>query len=680
MKLSMRCLIIALSVVMLLPTIALRAQNNSQPKECLSHRSYSGFLESYLTEIADARKPLIAANLDLQRIRSEIALDRRAEFELIEDSDVVMGLFNEATKGYNTVTRELGAKVAAAGGTSKSVGGGYQDTGVVIPPKVSFHGLNFKAENERLRQIYAYVEEFADDLAGFDLTDQYLSEELARLALAEKNKLDEIVVLTEKLNMIRKRLEFAARACEDQNEDTIVEALAPFVPENRNAEPEPEAPNTGEIGGLLENDPYWEELIHDKPKLKPLSIGEVDKGAYAPDDGWDDAANGDNTQLEEGDFGIPGNDDPVVWRSGQVDVVSPSEDGTGGPVAPASANSTDAGNANSLGAHQPLEPLDNVGRMKPVPIPSTLGTVNMEAAISPEARRLQALIDAAGIDPSSYVSDIKACGWDATLICARLSEAPGPDRSACKSTVDDVIAQCSAAQSRHGSGLSVARCQADCGAQASDLRAGLHLYQLARKLVQSFESPLARRLLRLKVEREQLLTRRVQLQSAVENRLLHIYINSETNAMIVHDGPYFQPQPPLVYSGTSRRPATHEQVAVRAELSQQLNQLALTLDGMRAQIAGNDDEGWRRAALSHWDAIIDLGGTNSCLNVAEVETSLSQCRADCVAQGEPNLAIGWHGPIATDSYFCSHSSANLGMLMADDTRRWLLPPSVRPAD
>ncbi|MBZ0218486.1 MAG: hypothetical protein K8F25_18160, partial [Fimbriimonadaceae bacterium] len=359
------------------------------------------------------------------------------------------------------------------------------------------------------------------------------------------------------------------------------------------------------------------------------------------------------TGVVEDDFGIPGNEDPVVPSDGEPDdgVVSPGENGTGRPA---------------------------VGSAQPVPIPPDLGVVNMEEAISPEARRLQELVDAAGIDPASLVSDIKACGWDAALICGRFSFLTGPDRSTCQASVEGAVAQCNAYRARGGSDLSVSRCQADCEAHSSEARTGLLLYQLARNMVQSVESPLGQRLLRLKAERERLLSRQLELQNAVENKILHIYINSETNALVVHDGRYFEPRPPLVYSGTSRRPATPEQLAAKAGLTQRLKAVANAMEDMQAQIAASDDEGWRRAALSYWDAIIGRGGADSCKDVSQVEASLFQCRAYCAAQGEPNKAIGFHGPVSTD--FCKQSTGTLRSLMSDDSRRWLLPPSARAAN
>jgi len=156
------------------------------------------------------------------------------------------------------------------------------------------------------------------------------------------------------------------------------------------------------------------------------------------------------------------------------------------------------------------------------------------------------------------------------------------------------------------------------------------------------------------------------LKDKLSKKKIYIYTNTETRAIIQHNGPYFEPKPPLIHTGEMAAPLSEQEHERLTILNERIERLAKEV--VELSIEPEELSDWRRKARVFWQ------GNNNYSPVActpeQIDPKLSECRAFCDAQ-MPIPADAGGGPAPLD--FCKPNGI-LGLLHQPFSRKWLFPP------
>ncbi|SOE18536.1 hypothetical protein SAMN05877838_3464 [Hoeflea halophila] len=251
-----------------------------------------------------------------------------------------------------------------------------------------------------------------------------------------------------------------------------------------------------------------------------------------------------------------------------------------------------------------------------------------------------------------------ACGWSRETICGRFGNQAG----ICSPFVEAARNACAAGRQ----GGSTAQCETACAARAELAEAAFGLRDFAISFVEKVGKP-EPDLREFQFELEVARARRVAYELDLSFRVIQIYTNADTGAIVQHDGPYFEPRPPLVHTGEIGADPLPGQVAELKRLKQREEAAAEALAAEQAKANTDPHREWRAQAISVWQNSTG-GGFDACRSSGDIVAALGQCKALCQAQGMSG------GPAqATD--VCRQASGTLGMLMQPGVERWLSPCS-----
>jgi hypothetical protein len=372
----------------------------------------------------------------------------------------------------------------------------------------------------------------------------------------------------------------------------------------------------------------------------------------------------DKGEPDEGteDAGLPGDPGPA-----------PTPDPQGDPTPDEALTAEDDGEAGLPGLPGPVTSPGALPSLAPViaEFPE-IAMPEANAASIKDLAALQERINRLGITPASAGLQIEPCGWDANTICNRLAGPASFDVQACVATVTAAVTQCKAYPALR-SQPSLQSCLTACDIFATEARTGLDLHGYARDKVASLNSPLELRLAQLRADLARLRVLERELRDAVEDRRVHVYAHADTGEVTIHDGPYFEPTPPILYTGTSRYPASPRQVATMDGLQQRKAEVLDEIAQLEARVAATRDLEWRTSALDFWNRVAGFGSDQNCKSAAAITQGQAECRAFCQAQAVPGA--GPPQPLE----FCRSLRGPLRALMSADTQRWLIPPSARQA-
>lgn len=277
--------------------------------------------------------------------------------------------------------------------------------------------------------------------------------------------------------------------------------------------------------------------------------------------------------------------------------------------------------------------------------------------------------------------------------CAQaIKDIPGIDPALCRATAETAQSACLAYRSDALTPLTVAHCQAGCAAFAAEAALGLMIYEAAMAAVERANAPppdparddridqLEQDLV-LRLEKTEAMLE--ELQSAVASRRIQVYTHSESGAVVLHDGPYFDPKPPLVFTGSMQgRPTTQQAGALAALLAnrQKLTEALAALEkaeeereatAAAAPIGASDAHAaWRGKARDFWGKGIGAQDPDGCPNSEALIAKRQQCMALCVAQGDPDAVRSG----ATPMEVCRRTAGLLGLVTKVPLKPWVSPP------
>jgi hypothetical protein len=153
--------------------------------------------------------------------------------------------------------------------------------------------------------------------------------------------------------------------------------------------------------------------------------------------------------------------------------------------------------------------------------------------------------------------------------------------------------------------------------------------------------------------------------AGVADHQIHLYTNSGTGEVLQHDGPRFEPVPPLEYTGSMQAPPSELQQERIAILKNRIRDIERDMDQLAMDSAKT--EGWRKMALAFWSGN-GVTPRTGCM-AEDIEPQRAMCKAFCSAQ--PIIPEAVDGPQYLD--ICRPVSM-MGMLNHPFSREWLYPP------
>lgn len=338
---------------------------------------------------------------------------------------------------------------------------------------------------------------------------------------------------------------------------------------------------------------------------------------------------------------------------------------------PQPAEAADTGLVALPDAAEPsVSPMADLPGELNAPAAELAGMDAMLDALDPDAAdamRTLLELDAAGTDVSALLAPpVEMCRFNSVLIC---SAVQAEDFAACHAAIVSSNAQCRSILDRQSGVQSVALCQATCDVRAEEASAGLMVRDLALAAISRNYSG-QNELLELETKLEWVRGLRAELEATVEARIIQIYVNGETGAVVQHDGPYFEPTPPLLHSGSMRANPSPQQVAALLEIRKRELAIETELSELNERLAGASVSDWQEQAREFWTGSVGQGA-DACPSGVEVANARSQCRDYCAGQGEPHG--DFPGPVPTD--VCRQSTSPLMLASQPSTERWLVAPS-----
>lgn len=262
------------------------------------------------------------------------------------------------------------------------------------------------------------------------------------------------------------------------------------------------------------------------------------------------------------------------------------------------------------------------------------------------------------------------CDYDLNRLCQKL----GPQYTAdCKAALAPWQTACRSSYPRRG-WVSRAACERECQVDALDARADLDIRPMILAVIDSAggKNPKVFKL------SEDLNAARIELQDleeTIRNRRIYIYTNSDTGAIIQHDGAYFDPTPPLVFTGEMKASELPAHTAKRDEITRRIDRLDRQLKAEKA--ASVDMSDWKSWARRFW---LGNGADRQSRYQCE-EPEITAGLASCIAYCKSQLSRSSSEPDYVSNDFCGHDHA-FQWLHHPAARLWLYPPghpSRKPA-
>ncbi|GLQ19036.1 hypothetical protein GCM10007879_32850 [Maritalea porphyrae] len=319
------------------------------------------------------------------------------------------------------------------------------------------------------------------------------------------------------------------------------------------------------------------------------------------------------------------------------DILDPEKESSG-------ANSTDQGQtlpiaADNNGADVPVDQGTQVSSAVPVD-PATLADLIPEPMIFVSGRR----------DQTSH------CDYDPVLACRKLG---GERAQICEVAVAEWVASCRTLGAITDT-QSPAHCVAECNVYADQALLDDQLRPLISSLIEQPDEnkdEAAQLEAQLMAISDEIAALNKQLDAGV----LHIYQHETTGEITQHDGPYFEPSPPLEYTGSIRKTPTAEQRAKLLDL-----ELLAEEYTERLREASNGDpfySQWQNFARGFWFGID--GDTSQMSKFTCTAAQAESARAACI--DKCNTANG-------SGEVCDPFVSAIGMLNQPFSRIYLYPP------
>lgn len=229
-----------------------------------------------------------------------------------------------------------------------------------------------------------------------------------------------------------------------------------------------------------------------------------------------------------------------------------------------------------------------------------------------------------------------ACDFQPGNVCDKLE---GRRASRCISEMQSWLAACQRSEAM-ASSPGAAQCSARCVHQGETAEMALILRDLALEVVAESDRNASAISEGQRAELEPRITATQAeidtLEAEIAAARIHIYTNRDTGEIVQHNGPYFEPNPPLEYTGEMAAPPTDAQSERRYVLTARLQSLQEALDDVNAASpdpAALDD--WRQLARYTW-----LGGEYNGLRsngaitceAEQIAPEVARCQAFCAAQ------------------------------------------------
>ena len=258
------------------------------------------------------------------------------------------------------------------------------------------------------------------------------------------------------------------------------------------------------------------------------------------------------------------------------------------------------------------------------------------------------------------------CEFEPDDVCLKLG---GEEAEQCKIKASIWRDECRAVRDRAGE-KSLNYCYARCDVQSTAAQNANFLQQLVLSVVRANDPLNSELLAARRATNEKMLkeasTELQQLEDKLANNKIYIYTNTETGAIIQHNGPFFEPKPPLIHTGEMPAPLTEAQLERRTILHDRITELAKEAVELTTEPA--EISAWRPKAIEFWS------GNENYSPVAckpeQIAPELAACRAFCDAQMPISKDAGG-GPAPLD--FCKPNGV-LGLLLQPFSRKWIYPP------
>lgn len=257
------------------------------------------------------------------------------------------------------------------------------------------------------------------------------------------------------------------------------------------------------------------------------------------------------------------------------------------------------------------------------------------------------------------------CALDTADVCAKLYGGAGE----CAAILDRIQTQCRATQALLVE-TTRATCHARCDYDAANAVAANRMLDLVRKTLEEADPRFdPARLAKLDFLGNLIADSEVELealQAEIDARRIYIYTNTETGAVIQHAGEFFEPQPPLEFTGDMAAGPSDSQAERKTILTNRIAKARADEQKELAVAPGVFE--WRVQAEETWFGTDTRLGANVCSD-ERAESERLRCRAFCDAQ--PEKSDTFPGPVAID--IC-HPVSVFGMLYQPGSRNWLYPP------
>ncbi len=256
------------------------------------------------------------------------------------------------------------------------------------------------------------------------------------------------------------------------------------------------------------------------------------------------------------------------------------------------------------------------------------------------------------------------CGHGSGDVCDKLGD---PRAAACTAIVDTWRKACNEVIA-HRRDNDMAQCKRRCAMMASEASDANWLRAMALRTIAANDpqanGPLAEALSAARID---LFNARLDFEETVESldeHQIHIYVNAETGAVVEHDGSYFDPSPPLVYSGSMRKRPSPQEMRQLKTAEDRITALQSTIADLTARLSALG--GWRAEATAFWMG--DTPQSRVGCPAQSIPEQLEQCVAFCEQQQHPQAEI-----IPEPLPICS-GTAMLGLLYQPTSRDHLYPP------
>lgn len=267
-------------------------------------------------------------------------------------------------------------------------------------------------------------------------------------------------------------------------------------------------------------------------------------------------------------------------------------------------------------------------------------------------------IEAMGI---SAEPDGEVCRADPADVCSRLD---GEDSEAlCLARFSVYGGYCRRADDAPDGSLD--QCYARCDAQGERARFSHWLHTEVTAIVAlNAQGTEAGQAAVLQNELNAATTELAEIEAAIASRRIHIYTNTDTNETVQHDGPYFDPEPPLEYNGEIAAPPTESQAERRALLSGRIDDLTARI--VEIETTGSRHADWLERVNAIWNGSARAQSPVAGCAPEEVDDLQAQCRDACDFQAQYYTIIQYEE-------FCRPMSM-IGLMDQSDSHSWIYPP------